>query len=123
MEAALYALLASIAGGRRFWGRKPETEPARPYVVMQIISDQRDTVYSGPTGYVQTRVQIDVYADYYTTARDTANAIVTLLSGYHGGLIQGVFIDSQRDLPAAAPGETSTLFRRSIDIMIHHQEN
>lgn len=123
MEAALYALLASVAGGRRYWGRKPETEQARPYVVMQIVSDQHGYAFSGATRYLRKRVQFDAYADSYTAARDTSSAIVAILSGYHDGTILGAFIDSQRDLPAAAPGETTHLFRRSIDVMIHYKEN
>lgn len=123
MEAALTALLASVAGGRRYWGRKPQTDPARPYVVMSRISGQRSYTYAAPANYVQSRVQIDAYAETYTAARDTAEAIVVALSGYSGGIIRGIFIDGQRDLSAADAGEVTTLFRVSIDAFVHHKEN
>ncbi len=129
MEAALTALLAPVAGGRSYWGRKPQSapgtpqvEPARPYVVLQRISAVRGYHFQGDDGMPEYRVQIDVYADHWTTAHATGQQIVSLLSGYRNEQFQGIFIDGQRDLPAAAPGETSTLFRTSIDILIFFKE-
>lgn len=129
MEAALTALLAPVAGGRNYWGRKPQSapgtplvEPARPYVVLQRISMVRGYHFQGDDGVPEYRVQIDVYADHWTTAHATGEQIVSLLSGYRDPPFQGIFIDGQRDLPAAAPGETSTLFRTSIDTLIFFKE-
>jgi len=121
MELALSTLLASVAGGRRYWGRKPEGTIARPYVVMQRITGVRDYTYGGPTNYVESRVQFDVYADTYVSARDTTNALIAVISGYRGGDIMGIFIDGQRDMPAAAPGEVSTLYRVTVDAFVHHR--
>jgi hypothetical protein len=120
-EEAITALLAGVAGGRRHWGRAPQGV-ALPYVVMQRISGIRDYVTSGPSGYVQSRVQFDVYAEKYDAAKAVARALVAALSGHSGGTIQGVFIDSERDLPASDTGEVSHLFRVSIDAAIHHGE-
>jgi hypothetical protein len=121
MEEAITALLSGVAGGRRHWGRAPQGV-ALPYVVMQRISGIRDYVTTGPSGYVQSRVQFDVYASTYGSARTTARALVAALSGHSGGTIQGIFIDSERDLPASDTGEVSHLFRVSIDAQVHHQE-
>ena len=121
MEAALTALLASIAGGRRYWTRAPQDAP-RPFAVMTRISGERDYHYKGASGYIASRVQIDVYADHWTTAKATAAAVISTLSGYRSSTIQAIFIDSQRDLPATDAGEAAHLFRSSVDIIIHHTE-
>ncbi len=121
MEEEITALLSSVAGGRRHWGRAPQGT-ALPYIVIQRISGIRDNTMEGPSGYLQSRLQFDVYAETYGTARFTARALVDALSGYRGGTIQGVFIDSERDLLAADTGEVSQLYRVSIDAQIHHQE-
>jgi hypothetical protein len=123
MEQALNDLLATLAGGRNYWGRKPQNEPAKPFIIMQRISQPRDYHMQGPSRLVETRVQIDVYGSTWTSAANTAREVITILSGYRGGSISGIFIDGLRDLPAAAPGETSHLFRTSIDVMVHSKEN
>lgn len=97
-------------------------EPGRPYVVMQIVSGLSDYHMQGPSGYVVNRIQIDCYAETYTGAKATARAVRNILSGHKGGVIQGAFLDAERDLPAADAGEVTNLFRTSLDFMIHHSE-
>lgn len=122
MEAALTALLAPVASGRRYWVRKPQNETARPYVIMQRISGLPNYHMKGASGYVFQRVQMDIYGDTFTSTKATADQVAELLSGYAGGDIQGIFIDGERDLPAADAGEVSNLFRISLDVIIHHGE-
>lgn len=74
----------------------------------------------GSSGYVTSRVQIDVYADTYVSAHGTAQSVVGVLSGYRGGSIQGIFIDSQRDLTGIERGDPNELYRVSIDAIVHH---
>lgn len=121
MEQELTDLLAGVAGGRRHWVRAPQGVEL-PFIVMQRISGIRDYVNAGPSGYVQSRVQFDVYAGTYVTARSTAWSLVAAISGHSGGTIQGVFVESERDLPASDTGEVSQLYRVSIDAIVHHQE-
>lgn len=121
MEEALTALLASVAGGRRYWVRAPQTAP-RPFLVLNRISGGPGYTMDGPTGYANRRVQIDCYADTYTAALTCTRAVRDLLSGYSGGIIQGIFLESERDLPAADAGEVTSLFRISIDITVHYGE-
>lgn len=122
MEEILTTLLAPVAGGRRYWGRKPQVDPGRPYVIMQRIDGVRDYHMRGPSGYVASRVQIDCYADTYTSAKATARSVRDILSGHRGGIIQGIFLDGERDLPAADAGEVTNLFRVSLDFIIHSSE-
>lgn len=121
MEEALTALLAGVASGRRHWGRAPQAV-VRPFVVLNRISGVRDYHMQGPSGFVSSRVQADIYADTYTAAKTTARALVAAVSGHRGSIIQGVFIDAERDLPAEDSGTVNTLFRVSIDLNISHSE-
>lgn len=128
MEAALLSLLAPVASGRRYYVRAPQGEPY-PYLVLNRVSGIHDYTMGGPSGFVQTRVQIDVYSDSWPSVFSTAQAAQTLLSGFsgvHGSTrFQGIFIDSVRDLSSGDAGQssdrpTTPLYRISIDIMIHH---
>lgn len=121
MEETITALLASVAGGRRYWVRAPQGA-ARPFLVMQRISKLPDYTFQGPSGYVASRVQIDSYGDTYAAAKAAARDAVTLLSGHRSATIQGVFLDMERDLPAEDAGVVTNLFRVSLDFNIHHTE-
>ena len=92
-----------------------------PRVVLQIISDMTNYTQAGPSGYVQNRVQIDVYATTFKAAKDQVALIDTALSGLRAGLILGAFKAGRRDFaPDISAGET--LARISIDYMIHHNK-
>jgi hypothetical protein len=121
MEKTITTLLASIAGGRRYWVRAPVAAQL-PFVVLQRVTGMPNYNMQGASGYVFSRIQIDVYATSYSSAKTTAAAVKTVLSGYSDSSIQAIFIDSERDLPAADVGEVTDLFRTSIDITIHHGE-
>jgi len=121
MEEAITALLAGVAGGRRYWGRAPQ-DAARPYVVLTRISQVRGYTFGGDDRLPATRVQADIYADTYLAARDVSDALVNLVSGYRSGAMRGIFVDGVRDLPAADPGEVTHLFRVSMDLNVWYRE-
>jgi hypothetical protein len=129
MEETITGLLASVASGRRYWGRAPQSISADtgPYLVLSRVDGVRDYQMSGASGYVSSRVQIDVYGKTYTATKTAARAAVAALSGQSltstAGVVQGIFVDSERDLPAADAGEVTSLFRTSVDIIVHHEEN
>lgn len=121
MKEALTSLLTTVAGGRRHWVRAPQGTTA-PYVVLNSISAPRDYHTRGASGYVQSRVQCDCYGATYSAAETTARAVRAATSGVRSGDIQGIFIESERDLPAEDAGSVNNLFRISIDLIIHHKE-
>lgn len=121
MEEALTTLLASVASGRRYWVRAPQGATL-PYVVLNIVSGVRDYHTKGPSGYVQSRVQCDCYGSTYSAAKTTARAVRAAASGARSGDIQGIFVETERDLPAEDAGPVNNLFRTSIDLIIHHKE-
>jgi hypothetical protein len=121
MEQSLTDLLAPVAGGQRYWVRAPQ-KASRPYVVLNRVGGEPNYHMQGPSGFVSSRVQIDCYADRYSDVTAVARAVKALVSGYGGGIIQGIFVESERNLPASDAGEVSSLFRTSIDITVLHGE-
>ncbi len=126
MEEALTTLLSGVAGGRRYWVRAPQSLSTRPYLVMHRVSGNRDYHLKSASGYVQSRVQVDIYDDSYGGAKTVARAVMDAVSGFAGTIggvqIQRIYVDSERDLPAGDTGEITELYRTSIDLMIHHDE-
>ncbi len=100
------------------WNAQGVTEPR---VVLTVASERTQYTHAGPSGYVQTMVQIDVHAQGYAAARAMARTIEGDLSGLKAGLILGAFKLGGRDAqPDLGPGET--LARISEDYMIHHNQ-
>lgn len=121
MEEQLAALLRTVAS-RCFWSRAPQTPaPARPYVVMHRISGVRGYTFEGDDGLVESRVQIDVFADTYTSARSTADLITATLSGHRDSNFRAIFIDTERSLPGLDGSDPDELFRISIDAIVWHR--
>lgn len=126
MQEALTTILSSVAGGRRYWVRVPQSLSIRPYIVLNRVSGNRDYHMAGASGYVQSRVQVDVYAETYSSAQTTVRAVRDAVSGLTttigGTQIQFITVESERDLPADDAGDITHLFRISLDLMVHHDE-
>ena len=126
MEEALTSILSGVAGGRRYWVRAPQSLSTRPYIVMHRVSGNRDYHLKSASGYVQSRVQLDIYDETYGGAKTVARAVRDAVSGLAttiGGVqIQRITVESERDLPVDDTGEITNLYRTSIDLMIHHDE-
>ncbi len=126
MQEALTTILSSVAGGRRYWLRAPQSLSTHPYVVLNRVSGNRDYHMAGASGYVRSRVQVDVYAETYGSAQTTVRAVRDAVSGFAGTVggtqIQFITVESERDLPVDDAGNITNLFRISIDLMIHHDE-
>lgn len=132
MEEALIALLASVSGGRVYWMLAPQGLSADDgsYIVMRRVDGVRDYAMSGPTGYVQTRVQLDCYGKTYAAAKTAARAVEAVISGYSsatdGGSppstsgVLGIFVISERDATFPDAGDKNHLFLVSLDAMVHH---
>lgn len=102
------------------WGWNAQGK-GTPRVVLTVVSDLPNMTHDGPSGYVQTRVQVDIFAAGYAAAKKAARAIETELSGLRAGLILGAFKVGGRDFPPDL-GAGETLARISEDYMIHHNQ-
>ena len=107
MQEALTALLladtaiAGLTGGgdRLYWNVGEQGKPD-PMAVLYLISGVPDYHMQGPSGLVESRVQIDCRAGTVAEALALARAIEARLSGYRGtrdGIkFMGVFKQSER---------------------------
>jgi hypothetical protein len=131
MEAAITALLlgnaslTALAGTRIHWNRLPQDIDAKPYVVMFNQPGIETYTYAGPAGYVQQRVQVDVYGLTFTSALATARAAHTAVSGFQG-TVAGTdihLIEAERPggRPAADAGDVTILARQSFDMIVHYR--
>ncbi|MGL5934598.1 MAG: tail completion protein gp17 [Cetobacterium sp.] len=132
MEEEVIALLlnnpgvASRFGDRITYVRTARDGFARPYAVILRVDGVRDYTINAPSGYVASRVQIDVYGDDYTSAKTAARSVIGAINGHKGSdadpFIQGIFIDAERDFGTDDAGEVNPLSRVSIDFIVHHRE-
>ena len=107
MQEALTALLladtaiAGLTGGgdRLYWNVGEQGKPD-PMAVLYLISGVPDYHMQGPSGLVESRVQIDCRAGTVAEALALARAIEARLSGYRGtqdGIkFKGIFKQSER---------------------------
>jgi hypothetical protein len=129
LQAALYARLtadaaiAAAIAGRVFWNVVPQAT-ALPYVRMQTVTDLRPEHLTGYDAARVTRVQVDVFAEVYATARDIAAKIIAemalpaTVSGVRFGRGKA---EGPRDL-----GEETTggfVHRLSLDLLIEHDSD
>ena len=127
MEAALITKMLATAGvtalseTRINWLRRPQGE-GLPAIVLHRIDGAPDYHTEGPSGLVESRVQVDCWGASYSAAKALARAVDTALSGQ--AFVQGairfdvILIVDERD--STFDEAPDTLFRTSLDLMVHH---
>jgi len=96
-------------GDRLYWNVKEQGKPD-PSAVLYLISGVPDYHMQGPSGLVESRVQVDCRGDTVADALELARAIEARLSGYRGTVgttkFMGIFKQSERSRfdPDPAPG-------------------
>lgn len=127
MEAALIAQMLATAGitnivsQRITWTRRDQAG-SLPAIVLHRVDGQPDYHLQGPSGLVQSRVQVDCWALSYGDAKRAARAVEAALSAarFTRGAIRfdAILIIDERD---DSFDEASTaLFRTSLDLQVHH---
>ena len=130
MEEDLTALfladagISAEAGDRVNWAERPQEE-SLPAVILWKIGGSRDMTMDGPSGLVESRLQVDCWAADALTAKRLALAVINLLQNFkhsvHGGTsFQGGFIDGERDSFENEAG--SAYHRVTLDARIWHSE-
>lgn len=94
MEEALTQLLLAdtaiidLIGKNLAWDTLPQSSP-RPAAVLYLVTGVTDYHMAGPSGLVESRVQIDAQGKTKADALAVARAIEAVLSGY-SGTVSGV---------------------------------
>lgn len=123
MEEQIRALLlndsgvSSLAGSRVNFGTHPQGQPF-PAIVLNTISDADDYTLQGPSGITEARIQVDCYGGTYGAAKLLSRAVRSLLGGYQGGALQGVFLAGSRDSREGGSNEAERPYRVSMDFMV-----
>lgn len=115
--------VSALLGSRLRPIRRDQTDPL-PAAALNVISRGDDVTMSGPSGYIATRVQVDVYGITYTDARAAADALIARLHGFAGTqdatVFQGVMLDNESSGFEAGDTEQDRLARIRLDFMVHH---
>lgn len=129
MEEALIAYLladsgvSALASTRLYWTIAP-TGVAKPFATLLKVDGLRDTPMSGPTGFQQSRIQIDCYGTTFASAKGLARAVEAVLSGAYWSTatieFQGCFLVAERD-GFEDDASTEDLFRTSLDFITFHK--
>ena len=127
MEQSFIALLLSdsalvaLVGDRIHWDTQTQGE-AKPAVVLYLVSDVPDYHMQGPSGFVESRVQIDCRGATRKSAKAVASAVQDLLSGYAGTVgnikFQGIFKDNERSSFEKPDNGSEAFFLVSADYRV-----
>lgn len=125
-DATIYSLVGGgttkDAGGRRIDPGKMRQGITAASLVYNEISGGGDHHMGGASGLVQVRMQIGAWAQTADAAHALYLAVKEAIDGYRGPMgdvdVQGVFIDSWRDIDDTA----ANLRGKVADYMIHYAE-
>lgn len=112
-------------GGRCSHIERNQGEPL-PALVLTRFGGRREMFHDGPSGLVESRLQVDCYGLTQIESWILSRAVCTRISGRRfaqsGLSFDGVFLDDERQSSEAATSEGVRVFRTSLDFTIWHQE-
>lgn len=123
MEELIRSLLKGDAGvsalvaGRVNFGTRPQGQ-ALPAIVLNTVSDIEGALIAAPDGLSRARIQVDCYAIDYGPAKLLSRAVKSVLHGYSGDGIQGVFHAGSRDGREGGTNEAIRPYRVSLDFTL-----
>lgn len=77
----VFDVLKALVGNRCYPAGRAPDNVARPFIAYQTISEVPDNVLSGTGTKSDSRIQVDVYADTYDSARTTFAAVKAAMTG------------------------------------------
>jgi hypothetical protein len=130
MEEGLIAKLLATSGvtslvqARVYPGRRPQAS-VLPAVAMNRISGAPVYTDQGEAGLATARVEIDCWGETYTSAKQTARAVIAALSAFFGTAggytFQYVLLDAERDFSEAGSNAAEYLYRTNLDFIVWYQ--
>ena len=132
IEAAICELLSTNAAVAALVGDriKPDILPqglAMPAITYQLISGPRDQTADGPTGLVNSRWQINMWAETYDDVLTVRTAVRKAMNGKDGVVastrIQSTELLDEGDVPVTDPGkDVLTRYGKRFDFRIGFEE-
>jgi hypothetical protein len=127
-QGAMLARLRAAAGvtalvsTRSYWEQAPQNT-VRPYVTLLDVTQFRGQTLTD-WDLEAARVQIDVWADTYTSKNNIMEAVLAALvpgGTNNGHIFQRADIDlGPRDIAGERDG-TTPVFRKTADLIVHHR--
>jgi len=111
-QQILTLLSGATEAGTRVFPLVAPDGVSRPYIVYQRVAAVSENVLSGDAGLINTRLQIDAFAETYAQAQTVAAAIIALMDGWS---VQNVNLMSQDFFEP-----DTKLHRCSMDFSIWH---
>lgn len=115
--------ITGIVGDRVYPGQAPQ-DAGQPRLTYRQVSGPKGVTMGGPTDLSRPRVQIDIWAASYATARALSDTLSEVLHGFKGDWgsvrVQGSFVDNEIDLPPVAPtaGQSNGLHHLAVDLIV-----
>jgi len=114
--------VTSLIAAKSYWEQAPQGT-VRPYVTLLDVTQLRPQTLKD-WDLEAARIQIDVWADTYTSKNNIMEAVLNAL--VPGGTSEGhTFQHGDIDLgPRDVAGErdgTNPIFRKTADLIVHHQ--
>jgi len=126
MEQSFRALLlndsgvSALVGTRVNWGAHPQGQPL-PALVLNVISGAEGYRLDGPDGLLESRIQVDAYANTYADAKLLSRAVIARMSGHSDSGFRGIFHINSRD--SREDGDVDRPFRVSMDFTAHWRQS
>ncbi|TFL16436.1 hypothetical protein [Jannaschia formosa] len=118
MEEQLYSVLSGL-GYTTSWGGLGQGT-ALPRIALYRVSGLDAVTLQGRSGFVEGRVQADIYGKTYQQAVTASRAVTAAVSGYRGGPIWHAQVVNIRDRPEEGGGDV--IQRVSLDIAVLYRE-
>ena len=118
MEEQFITVLTGL-GYTATWGGLGQGT-ALPRIALYRVSGMDALTLEGRSGYLEGRVQVDIYGATYGQAVAVSRAVTAALSGYRGGPIWFAGVESIRDRPEEDGGDV--IQRVSLDIAVLYLE-
>lgn len=134
MSAGLYTYLVSLTpvtdqvSTRVYNGRAPE-RTVYPYITYEEISGPTVQQQAAAAGLVDSRFQIDVWAETHPSREATAEAIREALDGFTGSTmgsmtVKRVSLENRQDsVDQADGGSQRAIYRKIIEFRIWYAES
>lgn len=117
--------VTALIGTKSYWEQAPQSGSipiTRPYVTLLDVTQLRPQILKG-WDLEAARVQIDVWADTYTSKNNVMEAVLTALVPGHttqSHTFQRADVAlGPRDISGERDG-TTPVFRKTVDLIIHH---